>query len=251
MKIQGTVSQTLEVSNARAIATGADGRVFWTRLDKDRDFTLKLPTGQSYRIVIANQLSTGAQRVIGRIVLGEGAGKTVWVGANEPTTVDFGMLKVDKLAAAAGSSKTNSWGGGGGGDWGRDDGADDDADDADDSTGAGGPPGGDWGGDHGDDDECHEGRRGGRRGDGNGGGDGDGGGAGAGNGDGDGDGDGDINVCGAADASELTPSRAPGRACEDRGGNRGNGDEDGKPCPAGGTDVDAGEAPPTPEADAG
>ena len=87
--VHGTVGSRVIVDNARAIAVGADGRVFWAYLDAHRDFTLKLPVGQSYRILVANQRDEGGQRTVARLVV-DGSR---WICANEATTVDLGTLK--------------------------------------------------------------------------------------------------------------------------------------------------------------
>jgi len=125
--VQGTVSQALATSDARAVAIGTDGRTFWTSLDAQRDFTLLLPVGQSYRIVIANTRPSGAEEKIAHLVLQQSWGASLWLGANAPGSVDLGVLKL---------------------------------------TSHGGSPGG-WNGHHGDDDDhegdhdhddgCHEG----------------------------------------------------------------------------------------------
>jgi hypothetical protein len=92
MAVQGTVSQALSVDNARAVAIGSDGRTFWAYLDARRDFTLMLPVGQSYRILIANERAGGGHVKIAHLVVQSGA--TPWLGANEPGTVDLGTLRL-------------------------------------------------------------------------------------------------------------------------------------------------------------
>src|SRR5262245_52908039 len=52
--VQGKVSDAIAVDNARAMAVGRDGRTFWAYLDAHRDFSLRLPVGQSYQISIVN-----------------------------------------------------------------------------------------------------------------------------------------------------------------------------------------------------
>jgi hypothetical protein len=94
LAVQGTVTQALVMSGARAVAIGTDGRTFWTDLDAQRDFTLRLPVGQSYRIVIANALAGGADEKIAHLVLQASWGPSMWLGANEPGTVDLGVLKL-------------------------------------------------------------------------------------------------------------------------------------------------------------
>jgi hypothetical protein len=92
LAVQGTVSQALALDNARAVAIGSDGRTFWTFLNAQRDFTLLLPVGASYRIVITNSLPGGDQVEIAHLVP-QGSGGTAWLGANAVETVDLGTLK--------------------------------------------------------------------------------------------------------------------------------------------------------------
>jgi hypothetical protein len=92
LAVQGTVSEALTLDNARAVAIGSDGRTFWTYLDRERDFTLLLPVGQSYRVVIANALPGGGQIEIAHL-LPQGSGETAWLGANVAGTVDLGTLR--------------------------------------------------------------------------------------------------------------------------------------------------------------
>jgi hypothetical protein len=92
LAVQGTVSQGVQVDDARAVAIGTDGRTFWAYLDAQRDFTLTLPVGQSYRIVVANALEGGGEAIVGHLVVTDASGDTDWLGANEPGTVDLGTL---------------------------------------------------------------------------------------------------------------------------------------------------------------
>jgi hypothetical protein len=121
LAVQGTVSKTLAVESARAVAIGSDGRTFWADLDAQRDFTLWLPVGQSYRIVIASVRGGIVQEKVGHLVLQASSGSSLWLGANQPGTVDLGVLKL-----------TSQHGGGG--------------DDDDDHEG-----------DHDHDNDCHQG----------------------------------------------------------------------------------------------
>lgn len=203
LAVQGSVSSALGLDNARAVAIGSDGRQFWTYVDRDRDFTLRLPVGQSYRIVIANELG-GEQVKIGHLVLRGIDGKTEWLGANEPGTVDVGKLRPARSSTTRTLCSECS----------SDD--DDDKGEADDDKD-----------DHDDDKECHEK-----------------GGGGSSKDDDDDDktdkddsDDDDCNVCkdDDKDDKELEPSKDPGGKCEDKeknkgkGGKAGKGDDD-KPC---------------------
>jgi hypothetical protein len=124
--VQGTVSQALATNDARAIAIGTDGRTFWTSLDAQRDFTLLLPVGQSYRIVIADTRPGGVEEKIAHLVLQQSWGASLWLGANAAGMVDLGVLKITSQ--------------GGGSNWNGHHGDDDDHE-----------------GDHDHDDGCHEG----------------------------------------------------------------------------------------------
>ena len=92
LAVEGSVSQAVHVDNARAVGIGTDGRTFWAYLDAQRGFTLRLPVGQSYRIVIANGREGGGEVIVGHLVLPAASGTTDWLGANAPGTVDLGTL---------------------------------------------------------------------------------------------------------------------------------------------------------------
>jgi len=223
MTIQGSVSSRVGVDNARAVAVGTDGRTYWAYLDRDRDFTLVVPVGQSYRVLIANQQPGGGQRTVGHVVVPGPDGRTEWIGANEASVVDFGKLTVANTnggatkplcASGCGGSSGGGGGGYGEGDSGDHDEKDDDADD------------------HSDDHECKSGDKK------------SGGGSG---------GSKDCSSCGEdekkdqpkdsddcdvctddADDKELEPSKKPGRACEDKDRDKHGGKDkhydDKKPC---------------------
>lgn len=93
MTVQASLSTSSVVTdNARAVAIGDDGSRAWAYLDRYGDFTLELPVGQSYRLVIANQLDSGMQEKVGTVVFANERGETEWLGANEETTVNLGQL---------------------------------------------------------------------------------------------------------------------------------------------------------------
>lgn len=102
MTVHGTVSTRLSVDNARAVAIGTDGRTFWAYLDQDREFTLDLPVGQSYRVIVANQRSGGGQQTIGHLTLNGSSGRTEWIGANRAINVDLGLLRLAGTASSTG-----------------------------------------------------------------------------------------------------------------------------------------------------
>lgn len=109
MTVRGTVSQLSVAQGARAVAVGADGRTVWATLDGHGDFSLRLPLGQSYRIVIANP-----RRAAGHLVLARGATSTRWIAARSTTTIDLGRLSpaATTTTAATGGIRTQSTGAG-------------------------------------------------------------------------------------------------------------------------------------------
>jgi outer membrane murein-binding lipoprotein Lpp len=161
LTVQGSVSSKLGTDNARAVAIGENGKKIWTMLDKHGDFSLKLPTGQSYRVVIANQLPGGGQKVIGKLAVKNGKSATDVISAKKKGTIDLGVLRKPEVKSAS-SVATKSlhidcgcdeggggddWGGGGdmGGDMGGDWGGGGDGGWGDDGGWGGGAGGGDWG----------------------------------------------------------------------------------------------------------
>ncbi len=229
MTVQGSVAQSIAVDNARAIAIGRDGRTFWTYLDAHRDFTLKLPVGQSYRILIANQLASGGQKTVARVVLDGADGKTVWVGANDAVTVDFGRLRVVSNTRTGLTTRCAACDGDGADD-------DDDEDDDDDAEADGADSS-----DHSDDNACRE--------------DGKDGAEPGGDGDSEEDDDGeergedeDCHVCTSGKPKEVQPSTKPGSECAERDSDKTASKtkyDDEKPCtePAGGESSNDDAAP--------
>lgn len=95
LAVEGRVSQEIAIADdARAIAVGRDGRTFSTRLDGQRGFAIRVPVGQSYRVVLANPRREGGLVQVAHLsLLGEaGEGRVEWLGANEAGSVDLGTL---------------------------------------------------------------------------------------------------------------------------------------------------------------
>jgi hypothetical protein len=195
LTVQGTLSaRTRATDNTRAVAIADDGSQTWAYLDTHGDFSLDVPVGRSYRIVLANQLSGGGQRKIGHVVLGTANAPSEWLGANEPGTVDLGRLRLATTASTSGMKPLCGGCGGGGDDDDHDDDRDDEADEKSN---------------HDDDHECRrdEGPRKPRACD-----------------DCDDDDDDDrraraddeCDVCSDDDDKALKPSKEPGEKCEDR-----------------------------------
>lgn len=103
MTVQGTLStKSVRADNARAVAVGDNGKTYWAYLDRHGDFSLALPIGQSYRIVLANQITGGGQQKIGHVVVQGTGGATEWLGANEAITVNLGTLKPAATTSSGG-----------------------------------------------------------------------------------------------------------------------------------------------------
>ena len=134
LTVQGSVSSKLGTDNARAVAIDEKGKKIWTFLDSHGDFSLKLPAGKSYRVVIANQLAGGGQKVIGKLAVKNGSKATDVIEAKKSGKIDLGVLrkpevKSTDVAADTSDVKTKAlhidcgcsegggddWGGGGGG----------------------------------------------------------------------------------------------------------------------------------------
>jgi hypothetical protein len=108
MTLQATVDPgAVRVDNARAVAVSTSGDVYWAYLDRQRDFTLALPVGTSYRVFIANQMQGGGQSKVARVIFPTSNGSTEWIGANNAgAVVDAGLLQVDDgTSTATGGTK--------------------------------------------------------------------------------------------------------------------------------------------------
>lgn len=136
LALTGTVSSAVTVDDARAIAIDGDGHTVSAYLDADRGFTLRLPVGRSYRVVIANPRREGGLVQVAHLTLNGDE----WLGANEEGSVDLGVLVPTSNAAPSGGSdlaiRTYGVPPTGGGD--HDGDHDDDADDDDDDKKSGG-----------------------------------------------------------------------------------------------------------------
>ena len=239
MTVHASVTTNLSIDNARAVAIGTDGRTFWAYVDRDRDFTLELPVGQSYRIIVANQRTSGGQRTVGHVVLDGARGTTEWIGANAPGDVDLGKLRLagtsttsSGLSTKCGSCPADD-GKGGGDDGDKDDYSDDYGTKSGDkgtkgSGDTGSKSGGDTGSKGGDGDKgsscaCDD----------------EGGGDGTGKGKGPIDPD-DTDVCtDAGDDKPLVPSKKPAADCSDKDASKRDGKSygDEKACSGGSGDT--------------
>lgn len=212
MTVQGTLStKSVRADNARAVAVGDNGKTYWAYLDRHGDFSLELPIGQSYRILLANQLPGGGQQKIGHVVVRGAGGPTEWLGANDAVKVNLGKLKPAATSTSSGSLRPQCGACGGG------EGDESEADDEEDS-------------DHDDDFECHDedADRDRTKCDTCSGGEED---------DADDDEHMKCDVCSGGEDKPLEPSKQPGDECEDKNKDK-HGDwstkedrDDDKPCP--------------------
>jgi hypothetical protein len=167
--VQGTVGQALYATDVEAVAVGADGRSFWSKLDTHGDFKLSVSAGQSYRILLARRDAEGMTSAVARLALTNAAGKTSWISARAGTTLRLGQLvpagtlvknpatKTDPSAVGTASrgsgrggyeeesAESSGSGRSGSGRGGEGSGDDDSHDDYEDDA------------EHSDDPECHEG----------------------------------------------------------------------------------------------
>jgi hypothetical protein len=158
LTVHGTVPRsTLVTDNAKAIAVSASGHVYTAYLDRQGDFTLNLPAGHAYRVLIANTLPSGRHSVVGRLTLANRTtGTSAWLGARSAGNIDLGNLhtgsanglSIQCSCSSGGSSGGDSSGGDGSYGSGSKSGGDDDK--------SGGSYGSGDGDHHGDDYGCHE-----------------------------------------------------------------------------------------------
>lgn len=103
--VKGSVPTTARsLDNARAIAISPSGQRFSAYLDGRGSFTLTLPSGQAYRLVVANGRAGGGAAVIGHVQLRTVAGTTRWLAPAAGATLDLGALRLATTAAAMGAS---------------------------------------------------------------------------------------------------------------------------------------------------
>ncbi len=166
MTLQGTVSASeVSLDNARAIALSADGHAYAAYLDSHGDFSLDVPIGHAYRVVVANSLASGRHAVVAHLAIRTSRGTSTWLGARTGGTIDLGVLSsasqggklVPACGCTGGDGGTTTGGGGGDGHGG--------GEHHDDGNGGyqGGATGGytssgdgHHAGDHSDDDKCKQ-----------------------------------------------------------------------------------------------
>lgn len=91
--VRGTISTTARhLDNARAVALSSDGHTYWAYLDTHAGFSLALPSGPSYRLLVANELPSGKQVVVGHVVVHPSAGASRWIGLHGAPSLDLGVI---------------------------------------------------------------------------------------------------------------------------------------------------------------
>jgi hypothetical protein len=94
LTLKGNVpASTVSLDNARVVAVGSNGHVYWSYVNAARTFSIALPAGASYRILVTNSLATGQQRIVGHLVNQTPAGPTEWIGTGTIGTFDLGSLR--------------------------------------------------------------------------------------------------------------------------------------------------------------
>lgn len=93
LKVSGTVdSAGRSLDNASAIAIGSDGRTFSAYLDRAGKFSLELPVGHVYRIIIANGTMSGGLHPVGHLVNATSRGNAEEIAVKEGGTMNLGRL---------------------------------------------------------------------------------------------------------------------------------------------------------------
>ena len=91
--VSGVVSPSARrLDNARAVAMTASGKTYWAYLDARGAFSLSLPAGQAYRIVVANARPSGGQRVVGHVVIHTSRGASRWIAPRSAGALTLGAL---------------------------------------------------------------------------------------------------------------------------------------------------------------
>jgi hypothetical protein len=118
MTLRGSLSSTTRpMDNTRAVAIADTGKRYWAYLSVRGTFTLKVPTGHAYRVVLANQLPGGGQVKIGHVTIAGANGPSTWISARLPGVVDLGKLRSGtRPPSEAVRTQHYGYGGGGGGD---------------------------------------------------------------------------------------------------------------------------------------
>ncbi len=94
LKVSGTVENAgRSLDNASAIAIGSDGRTFSAYLDRSGKFSLDLPVGHVYRIIIANGTMSGGLHPIGHLVNSTTRGNAEEISVKTGGSMNLGRLR--------------------------------------------------------------------------------------------------------------------------------------------------------------
>ena len=133
LKLTGALPGLRNPKSARAMAITSDGRSYSAPLNARSVFTLDLPTGRAYRVVIAHANARGDLSVDGHLVNRTSHGIRAWIGLRAAGAIDLGRVS-PKASAAVKPKDYEGWtdgpdDGDNGDEWGDDgwsDGFDDD-----------------------------------------------------------------------------------------------------------------------------
>ncbi len=94
LKVTGSIdTNSRSLDNASALAIGSDGRTFSAYVQKTGRFTLELPVGHVYRIIIANSTMRGELRPIGHLVNTTSKGKADVIAVKDGGSLNLGTLR--------------------------------------------------------------------------------------------------------------------------------------------------------------
>ena len=78
--VAGALSTTTwDVTNMQAIVKTRSSGTYRTAVDANGRFSLRVPAGQSYELLIARVLPSSKQQVLGHLAIRTTAGKSVWI----------------------------------------------------------------------------------------------------------------------------------------------------------------------------
>lgn len=92
MRLQGSITSARKLDNARVVAIGTKGKRYWSYVDAAGRFTIALPPGASYRVLVTNAQRVGPDRVTAHLALAKATGASRWIGVHGSGTFDLGVL---------------------------------------------------------------------------------------------------------------------------------------------------------------
>ncbi len=91
--ITGQLSTTAyALDNAVVIARSQSGRQFLGAVQANGSFRVTVPTSESYRLVVANTLKSGAFSIVSRVSWSSGLSKVAWARLGTGTAVTLGLV---------------------------------------------------------------------------------------------------------------------------------------------------------------